>query len=331
LYQLERYEGMRVKVNSLTAVAPTDGNVTESSATSTSTGFFYGVITGISRPFKEPGIQLPDPLPVGAPPTVTRWDANPELIAVASRGLFSATAIDVAAGATLANLVGPLDFSNRHYTIDIDLPAVTPLPVIANNNQTYTAVPLQTNAELTIGSFNLERFFDNVNDPAIGDPVLTATAYNNRLNKASLAIRNVLRAPDVIGMVEIENLTVLQTLAAKINADAVAAAQPNPNYQAYLVEGNDVGGIDVGFLVKSGRVNVSSVIQYGKTATYIDPNTGQPELLNDRPPLVLNATFNQPGCATAYPFIVIVNHLRSLNSIDDPVDGNRVRHKRRIC
>src|SRR5258705_1524970 len=329
LFQLEKYEGMRVKVNSLTVVGPTDGTVTESSATSSSSGYFYGVISGVARPFREPGLQLPDPLPVGAPATVTRWDANPELIGIASRGLFSATAIDVAAGAVLTNLIGPLDYSGRAYTIDVDLPSTSALPVISNNNLTFTAVPQQTNDELTVASFNLERFFDNINDPLIGEPILTATAYANRLNKASLAIRNVLRSPDVIGIIEMENLTVLQTLAAKINTDAVAAGQPNPNYQAYLVEGNDIGGIDVGFLVKPGRVNVVSVIQYGKNEVFINPGNGQQELLNDRPPLVLNATFNKPGCASPYAFTVIVNHLRSLNGIDDPVDGNRVRQKRK--
>jgi PKD repeat protein len=61
----------------------------------------------------------------------------------------------------------------------------------------------------------------------------------------------------------------------------------------------------------------------------INPNNGVPELLNDRPPLVLNGTFNKPGCNTPYPFTVIVNHLRSLNDIDDPIDGNRVRQKRK--
>ena len=329
LFQLEKYEGMRVKVNSLTVVAPTDGTVTESSATSVSSGYFYGVITGIARPFREPGLQLPDPLPAGAPATVTRWDANPELIGVASRGLFSATAIDVATGAVLTDLIGPLDYSGRTYTIDVDLPSTSTLPVISNNSLTFTAVPQQTNDELTVASFNLERFFDNVNDPLIGEPILTAAAYANRLNKASLAIRNVLRSPDVIGIIEMENLTVLQTLATKINTDAVAAGQPNPNYQAYLIEGNDIGGIDVGFLVKSGRVNVVSVIQYGKNEIFINPANGQQELLNDRPSLVLNATFNKPGCATPYAFTVIVNHLRSLNGIDDPVDGNRVRQKRK--
>lgn len=329
LFQLEKYEGMRVKANSLTVVAPTDGTITETSATAASSGVFYGVITGVSRPFREPGIEVPDPLPPGAPPTVTRWDANPELIAVASRGLFNGTIIDVATGAVLTNVIGPLDYAFRKYTIDIDLPSTSPLPTISNNSLTFTAVPQQTNEELTVATFNLERFYDNVNDPAIGEPILTNTAYANRLNKASLAIRNVLRSPDVIGMVEIENLSVLQTLATKVNADAVAAGQPNPNYVAYLVEGNDIGGIDVGFLVKSGRVNVLSVTQYGKNEVFINPNNGLPELLNDRPPLVLNGTFNKPGCNTAYPFTVIVNHLRSLNDIDDPVDGNRVRQKRK--
>jgi predicted extracellular nuclease len=325
IYQLEKYESMRVQVNSLTVVAPTQGNKNETNATSISNGFFYGVITGVSRPFREPGIQVPNPLPSGAPATVIRWDANPELIGVGSSAL-GGTALDVATGAILTNVIGPLDFRSRTYTIDIDASAP---PTISNNNLTFTAVPAQNTDELTVASFNLERFFDNVNDPLIGDPVLTEAAYNNRLNKASLAIRNVLKTPDVIGAIEIENLSTLQTLAAKVNADAVAAAQPDPDYQAYLVEGNDVGGIDVGFLVKSARVNVIGVTQYGKTTTYINPNNGLPELLNDRPPLVLNGSFNKPGCATPYPFTVIINHLRSLNAVDDPVDGNRVRTKRR--
>ena len=124
---------------------------------------------------------------------------------------------------------------------------------------------------MTVANSNLERFFDTTDDPSIADPVLTATAFNNRLKKASLAIRNVMRTPDVIGVEEMENLSTLQSLANKINADAVAAAQPNPNYQAYLAEGNDVGGIDVGFLVKAARVAVIDVTQFGLTTTYINP------------------------------------------------------------
>ncbi|HET8644983.1 MAG TPA: Ig-like domain repeat protein, partial [Vicinamibacteria bacterium] len=177
--------------------------------------------------------------------------------------------------------------------------------------------------QFTVSSFNIQRFFDNVNDPAISEPVLTAAAYNNRLNKASLYIRNILRSPDILGAQEVENVSTLQTLASKLNNDTILSGQPNPAYVAYLVEGNDVGGIDVGFLVKTSRVTVGSVTQFGKTATYIDPTTGQPALLNDRPPLVLVASVG--GRAVT----VIVNHLRSLSGIDDPADGHRVRTKRR--
>lgn len=321
--QLEKFEGMRVVVNSMTVAAPTGGNISETNATSTSNGFFFGVVTGVEIPFREPGIRTPNPVPAPNPPNVPIWDANAELIGVESDGLGGA-AINVATGAVLTNVVGPLDFSRRTYTIYVD-PAMA--PGISNNNLSATPVPAQTNEELTVASFNMERFYNNVNDPG-GDVTLTTTAYNNRLNKVSLAIRNVLRSPDVIGVVEVENLSTLQDIANKVNNDALNAGDPNPNYQAYLVEGNDVGLIDVGFLVKSTRVNVVNVVQYGAATTYINPANGLTELLNDRPPLVLNATFNKPGCATPYPFTVIVNHLRSLNGVDDAVDGPRVRAKR---
>ena len=124
-----------------------------------------------------------------------------------------------------------------------------------------------------------------------------------------------------------ENLTALQDVANKVNNDAVAAGAPNPMYSAHLVEGNDVGGIDVGFLVKTSRVAVLSVVQEGKDATYTEPGGGM-ALLNDRPSLVLTANISAP-CGGLFPVTVIVNHLRSLNGIDDPADGARVRAKRR--
>jgi predicted extracellular nuclease len=325
IFQLEKYEGMRVQVNAMTVVAPTQGNVDEVNATGTSNGIFYGVITGIARPFREPGVQQPDPLPAGSPCCVTRWDANPELIGVNSLGLTGSAAIDVAFGATLTNVVGPLEVFRRYYTINTD---VASPPTVSNNTQTFIAVPVPTAAELTIASFNMQRFFDTTDDPGISDVALTPTAFNNRLNKASLAIRNVLHYPDIIGVEEMENITTLQAVATKVNNDSVTAGDPNPNYQAYLVEGNDIGGIDVGLLVKTPKVNVIDVTQYGKTTTYIDPGNNQPAILNDRPPLVLRATVTRAGSDSSLPFTLIVNHLRSLSGIDDAVDGNRVRVKR---
>jgi len=118
--------------------------------------------------------------------------------------------------------------------------------------------------QFTVASFNLERFYDTTNDPNISDVALTSTAFVNRLNKLSLSVRNVLKCPDILGVEEVENLPTLQAVATKINNDAIASGQSNPNYQAYLAEGNDVGGIDVGFLVKTSRVVVADVTQVGR-------------------------------------------------------------------
>ncbi len=328
---LEEYEGMRVQVNSLTVCGPTQGTINEPAATVASNGVFYGVVTGVARPFREAGIAISDPLPSGAPGTVPRFDENPERIRVDSDGQPGATQLDVTAGTVITNLVGPLEYSFRTYTIDPD--AATPPVVGAQPGSVPVPTPLAN--EFTVASFNMERFFDDVNDPSIGEPVLATAAYNRRLAKASLIIRTVQRYPDVIGVEEMENLTTLQAVATQINNDAVNIdLLPNPNYTAYLVEGNDVGGIDVGFLVKESRITTIDATQFGKTDTFTNPDLST-SILNDRPPLVLRAT--APTSGGPLPFTVIVNHLRSLNGVDDTgpgsngfaTEGERVRFKRR--
>ena len=329
---LEEYEGMRVTVASLTVTGPTQGTITESAATVASSGVFLGVVTGVARPFREPGIAISDPLPAGAPVTIPRFDENPERIRVDSDAQPGTTAIDVAAGTIITNITGPLDYAFRCYTIVPDLAT----PPVVGVQPGSTAVPVPTANEFTVVSFNMERFFDTVNDPGIGEPVLTAAAFNRRLAKASLIIRTIQRYPDVIGVEEMENLTTLQAVANQINTDAVSIeALPNPNYVAYLSEGNDPGGIDVGFLVKQSRISVVDVTQFGLTTTFTNPDTST-SILNDRPPLVLRATCPRP-LGGVLPFTVIVNHLRSLNGVDDTgpgsngfaTEGERVRFKRR--
>ena len=338
LDNLERYEGMRVTVPSLTVVAGTQGTITENTATVSSNGVFYGVITGVARPFREPGVNASDTLPAGSPANVPRFDENPERIRIDSDAQPGTTALNVSFGSVINNVTGPLDYAFRTYTI---LPDTT----LTATNGGPTPVPTPRSDEFTVASFNMERFFDTVADGESGAPTLTTTAFNNRLNKASLIVRNVQHYPDVIGVEEMENLSTLQQVAAKINSDAQTIdSLPNPNYVAYLVEGNDVGGIDVGFLVKESRVTTVDVTQIelagcNHTAatcyTYTNPNTGGQELLNDRPPLVLRATIPRPAGGTV-AFTVIVNHLRSLSSIDDDTtpngtgtEGSRVRAKRK--
>ena len=325
LEQLERFEGMRVHVDSLIVVAPTGGSISEANATASSNGIFFAVIDGVARPFTEPGIEIPDLLPAGAPCCVPRFDGNPEKLRVDSDGLLLSARLEATSGAVLNNVTGVLDYGSRSYTILPEPGNQTQASVTGNISA--IAVPDACPAEFTVATSNTQRFYDTVNDPATSDVVLKPTAFGNRLNKVSLAIRNVMKLPDILGVEEMENLSTLQALADKVNSDAVAAGLPDPQYQPYLEEGNDIGGIDVGFLVKASRVTVIDVTQVGKDTTYIDPLDNQPAILNDRPPLVLRATI-QPPAGPAFPVTVIVNHLRSLSGIDDPVDGIRIRAKR---
>lgn len=327
---LEHLEGMRVSVASLTVVGPTLGFIAESSATATSSGVFFAVVTGVPRPYREPGFQQPDPLPAGAPGSVPRFDANPERLRVDSDGQPGAAAIDVAAGAVVTGLAGVVDYSFRTYTLLPDPGTGT----VTHPSTVVRAVRPAKPTESTVASFNLERFYDTVNDPG-GDVALTPAAFAARLAKASRTIRESLRLPDVLGVVEMENLATLQTLAARIGSDAVAAGQPDPLYAAYLVEGSDPGGIDVGVLVKTQpvapgvpRVEVIAVTQEGAAATFIDPSDGSTDLLNDRPPLVAEVVVHYAD-GRGLPLTVIVNHLRSLIDVDDAgTTGARVRAKR---
>ena len=348
--QLERLENMRVTAPSFTITGATGGSVNEPNATSTTNGRFYGVVTGTPRPFRESGLEPEDA--VGQPATIPRWDGNPERINFESLRARDAagtlrTPIDVDAGQTVSGLTGVIDYAFRNWRFTIDFDAVA----VVTGSATAGAVSAATPAEYTVASYNLQRFFDDNNDPALSEPVLTPAAFANRLAKASRGIREFLRAPDIIGIVEIEDLATLQALATRINADAVAANDPDPQYQAFLSNGTDPGGIDVGFLVKSApvsgstpRVAVNSVTQFGLTTLLKCPDgsdnvTG--ERLNDRPPLLLDAVVAAPNGATA-PVVVIVNHSRSLGNVTStapppagpcPVvnfasEGDRVRRKR---
>ena len=110
---------------------------------------------------------------------------------------------------------------------------------------TGTAVPVAVASpnEFTVASFNMERLFDTINDPDIGDVALTPAAYELRLRKATLAIRDVMRMPDIVGVEEVETQEVLQDSRAAAQRDSDGGGDIEPcKYVAYLEEGNDSGG-----------------------------------------------------------------------------------------
>jgi hypothetical protein len=349
LYQLTPYEGMRVSIPSLTAISGTDGSLTsEATETQKSNGQFYAVLTGTPRPFREPGIDIRDSQ-TGIPAGVARFDDNPERILVDSDFLGGA-ALDLSTGAVLPNVTGILDFtysSDSYYDPSRLLldPAYNRSAVVVG--MAVQPVPGAASNEFRVASYNIERFFNpNSADDIDYNPVtgktekssavdVTQAAYANRLAKLSLAIRNVLGDPDIVALEEPENESVVADIAAEISADAQAAGEADPQYMAYgtgtsyAPYTNDIGGISVGFLVKS-TVDTINIQQFGASDLFTDPRDGSTQqTLNDRPPLVLHAGIKRSG-AVDYPVTVIVNHLRSLSSENDPSTGIFVRAKKEL-
>lgn len=316
LFQAERFEAMRATVPSLTVTGATNSEfVVQGAANGTGdqtlNGIFYGVFPGTPRPFREPGIQAStSPIPTcdQAPCNIATYDGNPENLRVDSFRLDSANnGLLATTGATVSNLTGVLSYENRYYTLLTDNTQTASV----SGNTTATASPLPSSGEIIVASWNMENY----------------TGQATKLAKASTAIRNYLRFPDVLATVEMNQPTALANLATQVNNDAVAASQPNPGYTTYIVTPPSAGSQNIGFLVKNG-VTVASATQVLASRTFIDPTDSSVDPTFDRPPLVLEATATRGTKTIA--FTVIGNHLLSLLDIDaDPDPAARRRRAKR--
>jgi predicted extracellular nuclease len=298
--QLEKFEGMRLAAASLRTVTPNDN--------------FFDVETVLpsvprQQVFREPGIPASDPIPPdptsGTPdPNIPIWDENPERLKVDTNGSAGTANTPLTSNVTLSNVVGSLDFSFGEYRL---IPRVPPT---ASANMAAVPVPTPTLNEFTVTGFNIENFNNNA----------------TQRQKAALTVRDVLHLPDIIGAVEIFDLADLQALADEI--ESISGVE----YSAHLVEQDGTSednDQDVGYLVKTSRVSVTSATAERTGDTFINPTTGNPETTHDRPPFVLRATVNPSG-ANPQPVIVIVNHLRSFIDIELVAgEGPRVRAKRK--
>lgn len=170
LYQLTPYEAMRVSIASLISTSGTNGSITaanEANELATSTGYFYAVITGTPRPFREPGIDIRDPAVPGTPATVAHFDDNPERILVDSV-IAGGTSIEISTGAVLPNVTGVLDFtfSNDSFydpsrlILDASYNRANVVP-----GMTVQPVPLPGANEFVVASFNIERFYNPAKPP----------------------------------------------------------------------------------------------------------------------------------------------------------------------
>lgn len=259
------------------------------------------------RNVREKGVLFGVPVPANSP-AAFNWDGNPEIIELDADYLMPAHAGELPGGTRFSaeGVIG-YDFGDYEFW-------PTTFTIVDGSDALIRPVPAASSNELTLGSFNAYRLCDAVDDR--GTPGITAicaatvgldtsaSRVAHELGQISAYIRAVLNSPDVVALQEVENLSVLNALAAQIASDG------GPAYAAYLVDGNDVSGIDVGYLVNTARVIDVQVEQLAADETWIDPESpAAPRLLHDRPPLLLTGSFI--GNGRPFPFMAMNNHTRS--------------------
>jgi predicted extracellular nuclease len=297
--EFECYEGMLVEIANGTVTGPNQRFGSDPVAE-------VHITAASDRTFREPGLEFP------GTPGLPVWDGNPEVFELdANRLGLDNSPIPAGSAFSATGIIG-YEFGGYE---------LWPTSLTVDTGDFPKSVRDNHWLEATVGSLNLFRLFDDVDDPpgsnAFGEPtndfVVSTEEYQRRLNKFASYIVDGMNTPDIIGVQEVESLKVLEDLAAAVNT-----VNPSAQYQAYLVDGNDIGGIDVGFLVRKWRVWVWSVEQLGADETYVTPEDGSLDILHDRPPLLLK------GWAGLLRINVMVVHNRSLSSIS----SERVQVKR---
>lgn len=288
--ELERFEGMLVAVPDGMVCGPTDE---------------YGeaVIRAVpSRAFREPGIAYP------GLPGLPIWDDNPELFELDPDALGLADRA-LAAGSRIT-AVGVLSFIWGAYQL-------WPTALEAAAPELPRPAPTRDSRSIRIASQNLHRLFDTQNDPGTDDDTPTVAALEVQLDKLARQIVSALGSPEVVAVQEVENEEILEELAV-----AVSSLDPQVSYQAFVLDGNDPSGLDVGFLVKTD-VDTSGLEQLGAGASF--SHGGRTYDTWDRPPLLLDLEI--PASAGGGDLVVVVVHLRSMLGIDGD-NADFVREKR---
>ena len=203
----------------------------------------------------------------------------------------------VAVGDRVSAVTGPLAFTYGGYKIEPSSP-----PVITNEEGILPVLPAPAEDGFSLMTWNVENLFDILNPHPSSPAIPTAGEYQLDLTKIANTILSA-GAPTIISLQEVENLAILQDLAEH---DLLAGY----NYQAYLLEGTDSRGIDVGYLVRGDQVSVTLVEQ-----------RNAPGEMFSRPPLLLQATITTSnGEVEIY---LLNNHFLSLSAGEELTEPRR--------
>ncbi|MEM7112168.1 MAG: lamin tail domain-containing protein [Chloroflexota bacterium] len=149
----------------------------------------------------------------------------------------------IASGDRVTGLFGPLAFTFGNYKIEPLLP-----PQIEVAERPLPTLPPLADDQFSVATFNVENLFDTQDPHPSSPPKPLRSEYNRKLTKVAEAIV-AMGAPTIIGLQEVENIGVLETL---VSHELLAEL----GYQPFLIEGEDSRGIDVAYIARSDRANV---------------------------------------------------------------------------
>ena len=194
----------------------------------------------------------------------------------------------VKVGDVVTGLEGPLAFTFGQFKIEPIHP-----PKVTQASLTLPKLPATPSGQVRLMTWNVENLFDTVVPHPSDPPLPTKAQYDRDLAKVAATIIQA-GAPTVVAMQEVENIGILEDLAA---LDQLAPYA----YKPYLMEGTDSRGIDVGYLVRSDQAQVVSERQIPS-----------PDGLMSRPPLLIQLKIQAvPGIQTV---TLINNHFTSMSA-----------------
>ncbi len=204
-------------------------------------------------------------------------------------------------GDGVGHLVGPLAFTFDNYKIE-PLGSPATIPVVEGP---FPQLEQPGPDEFSVATFNVENFFDNEDPHRPSDPPKpTRSEYERRRDQIVETIA-ALGAPTIVGLQEVENVGVLEDVAAQPGLAGY-------DYQAALIEGPSSRDIDVGFLVRGDRATLEGVGQYQA-----------PEGLFSRPPLMITVTVHTASAGDVAVY-AIANHFISKSGGEALTEPRRV-------
>ncbi len=201
-------------------------------------------------------------------------------------------------GDQLLSVSGPLAYTYGHYKIEPTEP-----PRIVHQEQPLPQLEGAGTNEISLATFNAENFFDFKPPNPSSPPMPTVREYHRKLKKVADAIVRM-GAPTILGLEEIENIGVLEDLAAE-------PALAGYDYRPVLIEGSDSRGIDVGFLVRGDLAEIEGASAH--------PAPGG---ITSRPPLLITVTVHLEGGERQ--LYAIVNHFTSMGGGVEATEPRRV-------